>query len=685
MRVIASRLLTALAGLAVVANVWAADENLKSLTQALSGPDASQRIRAAQQLGEMGAAARDAVPQLVKTFADGDLAVAHEAIQAVGHIGPAASEAVPALTRLITAQASPILRHSAIDALRRIGAAARPAAAKLKESLRAPEPFVRVAAAHALAELAPEDSATQVQVLDLLIAALGDANDELQGEAVAALAARGASAVPALVKVASGRDETARRQACAALAAIGPAGRAASGDLRTLLGAKDALTRSHAAHALGEIHADPQQDLPALEKLLKDDTASVRAHATGAIGQYAATAQPAVPALIAALADRDEHVRLAAARALGSIGPGAAAAVPALAKALDDPLGSVTLEAADALGHIGAASLPAIIARLQDQNMQPIMIMVIGQLGPEAKDAVPALIKLLDSSDDPIRREVMLALGSIGPGANAAVDKLLAMLQNQQAKLRPGAAYALARIGAVQAVPTLKQTVKETGDRLLAMSSAWALVTLEPQNAEFVAIALPQLISGLTHELALVRTEAANALGRIGPRADAAVPALVKAARDPDPTVRLAAIGALGEMGPVAAKDAAPVLSVLIDHTDPDLRRSAADAVGRMGASARGAIPALQQMQTLNDPIDRSMATIALVRIDPQPAAVAAALPHLTAALQSPYAGERLEAAALLGQLGHKAASAKPALEQATKDADEQVRKAASEALRQVQ
>ena len=45
-----------------------------------------------------------------------------------------------------------------------------------------------------------------------------------------------------------------------------------------------------------------------------------------------------------------------------------------------------------------------------------------------------------------------------------------------------------------------------------------------------------------------VRREAAVALGRVGPAASAAVPALVRAQRDEEPEVRAAATDALGKL-----------------------------------------------------------------------------------------------------------------------------------------
>jgi hypothetical protein len=84
---------------------------------------------------------------------------------------------------------------------------------------------------------------------------------------------------------------------------------------------------------------------------------------------------------------------------------------------------------------------------------------------------------------------------------------------------------------------------------------------------------------------------AKDALGRIGA---AAVPALVNALHDPDPTVRLKAIEVLGRMGDDAAP-AVPDLIRLLDDPNPDVQKSATRTLGRIGPAAKAAVPALMQ------------------------------------------------------------------------------------------
>jgi HEAT repeat protein len=61
---------------------------------------------------------------------------------------------------------------------------------------------------------------------------------------------------------------------------------------------------------------------------------------------------------------------------------------------------------------------------------------------------------------------------------------------------------------------------------------------------------LADLIEALSDKDALVRMRAARALGRMGPDAKEAIPALLEAVNHPEPPVRQAAAEALREIGP---------------------------------------------------------------------------------------------------------------------------------------
>ncbi len=100
--------------------VAALPESAATLAAALGDELDANRRRAAEGLGEMGAAAAAAVPALIEAMSrDASDTVRAAAALALGAIGPAARDAVPALARIATDAASPI-RTQAGSALRKI-------------------------------------------------------------------------------------------------------------------------------------------------------------------------------------------------------------------------------------------------------------------------------------------------------------------------------------------------------------------------------------------------------------------------------------------------------------------------------------------------------------------------------------------------------------------------------------
>jgi HEAT repeat protein len=86
-----------------------------------------------------------------------------------------------------------------------------------------------------------------------------------------------------------------------------------------------------------------------------------------------------------------------------------------------------------------------------------------------------------------------------------------------------------------------------------------------------------------------------DALGWIGPRADAAVPTLLRSATNRNPLVRASALWALGEIGG-EAQLSVPVLTSALRDKDQWTQVSAAHALGMFGAAAQSAIPSLSAL-----------------------------------------------------------------------------------------
>jgi hypothetical protein len=90
-----------------------------------------------------------------------------------------------------------------------------------------------------------------------------------------------------------------------------------------------------------------------------------------------------------------------------------------------------------------------------------------------------------------------------------------------------------------------------------------------------------------------VREAAAWSLTQSGGAAGPAAPALIRSMEDPDPVVRGLAALALRDVNPAASAPALATLTAHLSDTDENVRMMSAQAVGRQGPRAKGAISAL--------------------------------------------------------------------------------------------
>ena len=69
-----------------------------------------------------------------------------------------------------------------------------------------------------------------------------------------------------------------------------------------------------------------------------------------------------------------------------------------------------------------------------------------GEIGPDAKEGVPALVELLKASDPAVRWNAIWALGRIGPDAKSALPALHDALGDSEALNRGAAADSLRKV-----------------------------------------------------------------------------------------------------------------------------------------------------------------------------------------------------------------------------------------------
>lgn len=263
--------------------------------------------------------------------------------------------------------------------------------------------------------------------------------------------------------------------------------------------------------------------------------------------------------------------------ALPSIVAGKNAVITTLPHRLDQEGASFDLA-------LNRASLPAAVKvqRVRASLRMPGVAAGVGSsaayvLGPGrlCQDDLPGLCAKLRSTDAAERAESATEIGFLGAEAKSAAAELTRLLGDPVARVRLAAAGALLRVdGAPEAVEVLTEGLRSP----------------DPSVRRLAA-----------REVTLAGTSAA-------PLADRASELL----RDADPLVRRTALQAVASLGPAAA-NAVDRLAALLD--DPEAAIDAADALGRIGAPARSALPRLTSLLSADDPARRWAAVRAMAQI----------------------------------------------------------------------
>ena len=106
-------------------------------------------------------------------------------------------------------------------------------------------------------------------------------------------------------------------------------------------------------------------------------------------------------------------------------------------------------------------------------------------------------------------------------------------------------------------------------------------------------------------------------MGKIGPGAKAAVPALAELLKDSDSGVRYDALSALGNIGP-EARTAVPALAEMLTEKDDGIADAALQALAKMGTYAKAAIPSLIRLVRDRNSDSRNAAAVVLGEIRPR-------------------------------------------------------------------
>jgi len=160
-----------------------------------------------------------------------------------------------------------------------------------------------------------------------------------------------------------------------------------------------------------------------------------------------------IAALITQLEGTDAAQQTAAATKLATLGHDAQGAAVALVRTIGIPNEEVLEACTAALEDLGPPAVEQIkpLIELADDCSSDVAywaITLLGRAGKGAAAAVPKLMQVLESDADlPVRERAAWALGEIGPAAKAAAPALTVAADGSDARLARLAKQALESIG----------------------------------------------------------------------------------------------------------------------------------------------------------------------------------------------------------------------------------------------
>jgi hypothetical protein len=217
--------------------------------------------------------------------------------------------------------------------------------------------------------------------------------------------------------------------------------------------------------------------------------------------------------------------------------------------------------ASGAIQKIGGPAVPVLLKGLEgdNENVRLFVIEVLrNHLFREGKEKIGrALLRLVRETRDPeVHRVLIWPLQMYGE-AKDVVPVLTTALQDKDARMRQSAASAIGEFGKA-ARPAIPSLVKLAEDPLVDRGTVYRALEAADADAKVV---LPILVKAVKEGDRNQVAAAAHYLGKLGPRAEPAVPVLVarlKSIPRPD-NAWSQIVAALGEIGP-GAREAVPVL-----------------------------------------------------------------------------------------------------------------------------
>ncbi len=256
--------------------------------------------------------------------------------------------------------------------------------------------------------------------------------------------------------------------------------------------------------------------------------------------------------------------------------------------------------------------------------------------------AVAPLVSYLQNGNPEWRDLALSALARIRKGKEVAVPVLMAMLQDSHSQIRVAAAETLNayKVPAKTLLPMCLELLSDPDAKIrnsaIGLAERWVL-----NNDENAAV-VPPLVNKARDPDESVRLTAVTALGQImnsklrggahprdapqpqalgsfAPQASIIVPAILQSLSDANAAVRAAAAYALGNLGPFEEAEDGTIVAALtqaLTDENKDVRFKAVAALENFGAEAEAAIPVLAGLTNQPNQNDAGSAGNTISRIN---------------------------------------------------------------------
>jgi|GEM_PF-6688210 len=423
------------------------------------------------------------------------------------------------------------------------------------------------------------------------------------------------------------------------------------------LESSDEMIAYRAIGIFRELGQDVASAAPAIVELLKRNRGKMEPplpdHITEILGGLG---RAAVPGLLSLLEDPDPEVRSDYNLVINLVGlePPADEIVPDLLQILERLGNEDGSLIAYILAHYGAApevATPILVADLEsmcrgldfsdiDIDVEGSLVIIIEALmsyGASAAAAVPALNRLLNLKHVHVSPGAAGALGTMGPAAESALPMLEEILRTpfrefmrerhpdlkQEENLENlfSQKYAYFQVRAAEAIWNITADASRSVAHLIRFVDEFDRGGSYDYMGVNHALRALARIGPVTEKVlpTLIRVfeegrGGADALGELGPKAKAALPALYKGMEEEDLSTRLACSWAIYKIGGDPSL-AIPVLIEAVEHRTEYHRQAGGLRLAEIGPPAAAAIPALQRSLVDSNSAVRSLAAKAIEAI----------------------------------------------------------------------